>query len=605
MPDYSQKKAGNYKIIRKIGDGGFATVYLAQHTVLEKKAAVKFLLEDWIDEADVVARFFDEARTMERLHDHPSIVKILDIATMEKCKEEGLPPYFIMEYIDGRSLEDLMKSNEGFTVESIVKIMVCALSALQHCHDQGVVHRDIKPSNFMINMAGDVKLTDFGIAKACKNTSKTGEGLTLGSTDYMSPEQALGKRDLDYRSDIYSLGVTLYQMVCDRLPFVGDSPNAIALKHIQEKPLAPIEINDGVPKKLNDIILRAMQKEREHRFQSCDEMLQALITLNEPQAENADEGKSEFATVDLTKAKPEEDDDAFVSSYDHQTGSHATTRKFAAKPPAALINMVRTVLIIFGFTCLFLLIFKVYYHFTQVHLSLSSYPPGATVIINGNAVGSSPVDISLPPMGYLITFAVPGHATSTLYFDLAARQQLNINQKLLELEPPALKSLTDEMTNLAGKLQRLPNEPPKTKREFEVYEHSLAEVERIWNNFYRILSENADYEVFNQLFIEFCRRTANLQRAENFYIQLMQTKPSAMVFTFAGIIKKHQKNPKEALKLYMEAWTRDRNNRFLLNTLGEFFVEDQKPDRAKQYFEMSLFLYPEQEDVRKRLSELN
>ncbi|MBP5469446.1 MAG: serine/threonine protein kinase, partial [Candidatus Riflebacteria bacterium] len=252
--DFSQKRAGNYTLVRKLGDGGFATVYLAQHTVLEKKAAVKLLLGEWVEEQDVVTRFFDEARTMESVSEHPNIVKIIDIATKEKCQEEGLPPYFIMEYLEGKSLEDIMKSTDGFTLEQIVKIMDSALSALQFCHDHGIVHRDIKPSNFMLDADGNVKLTDFGIAKAAENTSKTGEGLTLGSTDYMSPEQALGKRDLDYRSDIYSLGVTLYQLVCDRLPFIADSANAVALKHIQEKPVPPIDLNPDVPRRLNNII---------------------------------------------------------------------------------------------------------------------------------------------------------------------------------------------------------------------------------------------------------------------------------------------------------------------------------------------------------------
>lgn len=605
MADYSQKRAGNYTIIRKLGDGGFATVYLAQHSVLEKKAAVKFLLEDWIDEADVVARFFDEARTMERLHDHPSIVKIIDIATVEKCREEGLPPYFIMEYIDGRSLEDLMKSSEGFTIEGIVKIMVCALSALQHCHDQGVVHRDIKPSNFMINSAGDVKLTDFGIAKACKNTSKTGEGLTLGSTDYMSPEQALGKRDLDYRSDIYSLGVTLYQMVCDRLPFIGDSPNAIALKHIQEKPVPPIEVNDAVPKKLNDIILRAMQKEKEHRFQSCDEMLQALITLNEPETETEDSNKPGFGTVDLTQARPESDDDAFVAGYDHDTGSHATTRKFAAKPPVALINTIRTILIVVAFTGLFLLVFKAYYQLTQAHMKFTTYPEGATVVINKEIVGSSPVELSLPPMGYLISFSLPEHATATMYFDVVARQKLNVNLKLLELAPAAVQQFRDDIARLEGRLKRLPDEPPKTKKDFASYEQTLADIEKNWNELFKVLEEHSDYEFFHHEFVDLCFRTSNIKKAEEFYARLMRSNSSAMVYTFAGLIKRRQNDSKEALRLYMEAWTIDPNNRFLLNTLGDFFIEDQKPDRARQYLEMSLFLYPEQDEVRKRLVELN
>lgn len=601
MADYSNKKAGNYTIIRKLGDGGFATVYLAQHSVLEKKAAVKFLLEDWVDDLDVVARFFDEARTMERLHDHPSIVKIIDIATVEKCREEGLPPYFIMEFIDGKSLEDLIKGSEGFTLDDIVKIMVCALSALQHCHDQGVVHRDIKPSNFMITSTGDVKLTDFGIAKACKNTSKTGEGLTLGSTDYMSPEQALGKRDLDYRSDIYSLGVTLYQLVCDRLPFVGDSANAIALKHIQEKPLAPIEINDAVPQRLNDIILRAMAKEREHRFQSCDEMLQALIKLNEPETEQP--GQS-TATIDLTELKPDQSDDAYASEFEVTSGTHPTTRKFAPKPPQSLINAIRVVLIISAFTLLFLGVFKGYYHLTQAHLKLESWPAGAVITINKEIVGSSPVDLSLPPMGYLISFSLPGFATSTAYYDVVARQNLNLNQKLFELEPPSLKSFQEKTTTLAAMLRRLPDAPPKTKKDQGAYEDALEAIEKEWKQLTEQLTEFADYEDYNRAFLDLCIRTGNHKRAGEVYAGLMQNKPSATVFTFAGLLKKHEKDLKEALRLYMEAWNKDPNNRLLLNTLGEYFAEDQKPDKARQYYEMSLFLYPEQDEVRKKLAEL-
>lgn len=601
MTDYSQKRAGNYNIIRKLGDGGFATVYLAQHTVLEKKAAVKFLLEDWIDEEDVVARFFDEARTMERLHDNPCIVKIIDIATIEKCKEEGLPPYFIMEYIDGKSLEELMKSDAGFALEDVVRIMGSALSALQHCHNLGVVHRDIKPSNFMINSNGDVKLTDFGIAKACKNTSKTGEGLTLGSTDYMSPEQALGKRDLDYRSDIYSLGVTLYQMVCDRLPFVGDSPNAIALKHIQEKPVPPASISEYIPVRLSDVIMKAMEKEREHRFQSCDEMLEALKKLSEPEEPVVADIKS----VDLSSLVPDAGEDAFSRGFDPESDSHATTKVFATRPPPAMIATIRVILIVLGFTGLFLLIFKGYSIFTQVHLSLNTIPEGAFVSVNREQIGVSPLELDLQPAGYLISFTMPGYATATVYHETQARQKISIRQKLFGLSEEDLNELNHTLESLAGKLGRLPDEPPRLKKEVPAYEKMLRSIDDDWEKTFRHLSDNADDERFNRAFVDFCARTANLPRAEKMYETLVLSKPSAATFTFAGIVKKKLKNDKDALRLFMEAWNKDPNNRNLLNTLGDFFIDDQKPDRARQYLEMSLFLYPEQSDVRKKLLEMN
>lgn len=601
MTDYSQKKAGNYTIIRKLGDGGFATVYLGQHTVLEKKAAVKFLLEDWIDEPDVVARFFDEARTMERLHDHPDIVKIIDIATMEKCREEGLPPYFIMEYIDGKSLEDVMKSDEGFTLEDIVKIMSSALSALQHCHDHGVVHRDIKPSNFMITSSGEVKLTDFGIAKACKNTSKTGEGLTLGSTDYMSPEQALGKRDLDYRSDIYSLGVTLYQMVCDQLPFIGDSPNAIALKHIQEKPVAPETFSEHIPKRLSNLILKAMEKDKEHRFQSCNEMLEALKKLDEPE----EPVLAPVAAVDLMNLKPDADEESAGENYDVTTDSHATTRKFAAKPPAAVINAIRVILIFVGFTGIFLLAFKGYSIFTQVTMSLDSVPEEATVIINRENLGVTPLKLTFPPSGYLISFTLPDYATSTVYFDLQARQSLDLKARLLPLVVPELESFISGLDELSVRISRLPGEPPKIKKDVPAYERAVEQINAGWKSAYAQLMEHYEDERFHAAFIRFCEKNANLQRGAELYQNFIKEKPETMVFAFAGLFQKRLKNDKEALRLYMESWTKNPNNRFLLNCLGDYFVDEKNVEKARQYYQMSLFLYPEQTDISKKLEKLD
>ncbi|MDN5279420.1 MAG: eukaryotic-like serine/threonine-protein kinase [Clostridiales bacterium] len=598
MADYTNKKAGNYTVLKKLGDGGFATVYLAQHSVLEKKAAVKFLLEDWVDEPDVVARFFDEARTMERLHQHPNIVKILDIATQEKCASEGLPPYFIMEYIEGHSLEDLMKSDQGFTLDEIVKIMTCALSALQHCHDLGVVHRDIKPSNILITANGEVRLTDFGIAKARKNTSKTGEGLTLGSTDYMSPEQALGKRDLDYRSDIYSLGITLYQMVCDRLPFTGDSPNAVALKHIQEHPIPPIQVNEAVPHRLNDVILKAIEKDRDDRYQSCQEMLEALENLDEPEEENG----ADVPAVDITEMKPEAEDEDFIGDYDPTTSQH-TTSKFAARPPVELIHSLRIILIILAFTGLFLAVFKGYYLLTQAKVQLATIPAGANVILNGETVGSSPVSLSLPPMGYLMSFYKEGFATSTHYFDIAARKKIVLEQKLLELNPD-FSDFNAALAKLEDQLNAMPSSNFKTKKEQERYQSARAALAKRWNETFSQLEKKIEYVEPNLALIKLGEETGNLKKLEEYYKSLAKRKPSAEAFTMAGLVNKKMKDNKEALRLYMEAWTRNRNYAFLLNSLGEFFLEDNKVAKARQYLEMSLFLYPDQKEIKEKLDAL-
>jgi len=254
---------------------------------------------------------------------------------------------------------------------------------------------------------------------------------------------------------------------------------------------------------------------------------------------------------------------------------------------------------------LFLLVFKGLNYFTRARLVLNTYPQGAAIFLNKDKVGSSPVDIYLPPMGYLINLSLPGYATASFYHDLAARQTLDLKRKLIQLEPTALTEFAGQMESLASLLKRLPDEPPKNKRDVPEYEEQLAAAEQSWEALTGELLENSDDERFNHHFINFCLSLGEIKKAESIYEKLIAEKPSAMLYAFAGNIKMHKKDPKEALRLYMEAWTRDQNNRYLLNSLGDFFIADKKPDRAKQYLEMSLFLYPDQDEVRKKLAELN
>ncbi len=600
MADYSEKRAGNYTIGKKLGDGGFATVYLAQHTILEKKAAVKFLLEDWVDEQDVVNRFFDEARTMERLKDHDNIVKILDISTVEKCSEEGLPPYFIMEYVEGKSLEEYIKEDEGFTLEDIAKITTCALSALQHCHDRGVVHRDIKPSNIMITSSGEVKLTDFGIAKARINTSKTGEGLTLGSTDYMSPEQALGKKDLDHRSDIYSLGVTLYQMVCDRLPFIGDSPNEVALKHIQEKLVSPMEINDAVPKRLNDIIVKAMEKEKEHRFQSCDEMIKAIKNLDGPEPEI----EADINAVDLTQFDNDETGQFLVSDIDDASHSHATTRKFIAKPPPALIHTIRILLIIFAFTGLFLGAFKLYNVLVTAQVTVISEPPGALITLNGEQVGTAPVVLPLPPMGYRVTLSNEGYEDTTVYYDIKPRETRQIRRTLKKIDVSYSDEFASLKESIGRAMNRVPNSAPKTKKELAKLNELKANEQKEWGKLFALLDKYSQFEELHEDFVNYCQENKILDKAAGYYKSRYEKKTTALFYTFAGIVYEKEGNRKKALDLFMLAWTVDNNDRFLLNTLGDYFSRGKDKQKAIQYYKMSLFLYPEQKEIKEKILQI-
>ncbi|MBR4570035.1 MAG: serine/threonine protein kinase [Candidatus Riflebacteria bacterium] len=612
--DYSMKRAGNYTLVRKLGDGGFATVYLAQHTVLEKKAAVKLLLGEWVDEPDVVSRFFDEARTMESVSEHPNIVKIIDIATKEKCQEEGLPPYFIMEYLEGKSLEDLMKSSDGFSLEEIVRIMDSALSALQFCHDHGVVHRDIKPSNFMMDADGNVKLTDFGIAKAAENTSKPGEGLTLGSTDYMSPEQALGKRDLDYRSDIYSLGVTLYQLVCDRLPFIADSANAVALKHIQEKPIPPIELNGEVPRRLNNVILKAMEKEREHRFQSCNEMKAELDKLLDPNADDvpveSDSGKTGVRTtsLDLSTLHAESGDEGFSrDEYDETTNyTGMTTRKLVSKPPVALVSFVRTVLIIVVASVFFLGIFYVYGKMTNVHLKLESSPSGANIYINKAMVGTSPLELSLAPMQYLVSFKYDGYGEENRLYDGVAGSDLNVSVKLIKTDPEGQTKLKATLDDFKGKVQALSKTAnSKSKKDQTAHQKNLEEVSKIYSDITDLFVANDNDIRYGKAYIEASKAFDKLDEAKGKITELINKGDNtADLHCLLCLINKAQGN-KDGYKLELDnAYIIDKNNKNVLNAYGDYYAEQGEKERAKQFWSMSLFLYPEQPEIKAKQDKL-
>ena len=616
MADYSQKRAGNYTLISKLGDGGFATVYLAQHTILEKKAAVKLLLPEWIEEADVVSRFFDEARTMESVHEHPNIVKIIDIATKEKCQEEGLPPYFIMEYLEGKSLEDIMKDpNKQFSLEEIVKIMDSALSALQFCHKKGVVHRDIKPSNFMLDAEGNVKLTDFGIAKAAENTSKTGEGLTLGSTDYMSPEQALGKRDLDYRSDIYSLGVTLYQICCDRLPFIGDSANAVALKHIQEKPVPPIEIlGDACPKRLNKVILKAMEKEREHRYQSCDEMREDLDKLLDPNAPDedytssgssgsSDSGKTaahETMSLDLSRLRPDEDDDDYTrEEFDTSTNyTGYTTKKMATRPPAFLVNFFRVLLIMAVACVFFLAMFQLYTKYTNVSLSFETDPAGAEIYVNDSMVGTSPVQISLAPMQYRISYRMPGYEVLNKLYQGEAGGTINASVELKKTDAEGLETVRKSVNNFNELFEAIPAAPGKNKKEQAAYDEAQRNANKAFDEIEKLYdSHNANIE-FGKAYIEAAKKMGRQNEAYSKIAAVAKKKDTCDVHTLLAIASMKAGNNEEAKRQLDAAYVLDKDNKEMLNVYGSYYLASGDSAQAIPFLEMSVFLYPEQPEIK-------
>ena len=265
-----------YKIQEKIGNGGMATVYKALDQILNRYVAVKVLREEFTTGEEFIKRFNAEAQSAARLT-HPNIVSVYDVG------QEYNIYYIVMELIQGKTLKQIIEEDGHLSWKWAVNIAIQIASALEMAHKNNIIHRDIKPHNIMITEDGVAKVTDFGIAKAVSNSTITAFGTTLGSVHYFSPEHARGGYT-DSKSDLYSLGVVMYEMVTGKVPFDADTPVSIALKHMQEEPVPPIKVNKEIPFAVNQIILKAMKKDPNERYQNASEMIKDLnIALKRPE----------------------------------------------------------------------------------------------------------------------------------------------------------------------------------------------------------------------------------------------------------------------------------------------------------------------------------
>ncbi|MHB9145421.1 MAG: Stk1 family PASTA domain-containing Ser/Thr kinase [Symbiobacteriia bacterium] len=253
-----------YEIQERIGGGGFALVYMAMDTFLHRQVAVKVLRQQFTTDDDFVRRFRREAQAAASLS-HPNVVSIYDVG------QEDDVYYIVMEYVDGQTLKEKIETEAPLPVPVAVRLAVQILDALEHAHFAKIVHRDIKPHNILLTKNGRVKVTDFGIARAAATTTLTHTGSIVGSAHYFSPEQARGGFTGE-KSDIYSVGVVLYEMLTGHVPFEGDSPISVAIKHIQEEGVPVSQLNPEVPLELQEIVTRAMQKDQSLRYQSAGEM---------------------------------------------------------------------------------------------------------------------------------------------------------------------------------------------------------------------------------------------------------------------------------------------------------------------------------------------
>jgi len=257
-----------YQIIKKIGDGGMAVVYLAKDTFLDRLVAVKVLREEFSGEKNFTIQFHHEAKAIAGLIDL-NIVNIYDYGVNDGRS------FIVMEYVDGQTLKEIIAENAPLSTEQVAEIGKQICSGIAKAHSKGVVHKDIKPQNILIDATGTVKVMDFGIAQSKQTEDIAYEKGILGSAHYFSPEQARGET-IDHRTDIYSIGVVLYEMCTGRLPYTGDSPVTVALKHLQSEPLLPSKINPAVSIELERVILKAMAKNPVDRYSSTEEMKLAL-----------------------------------------------------------------------------------------------------------------------------------------------------------------------------------------------------------------------------------------------------------------------------------------------------------------------------------------
>jgi eukaryotic-like serine/threonine-protein kinase len=261
---------GRYELDGIVGRGGMAEVFRARDIRLDRIVAVKTLRDDLARDQTFQARFRREAQSAASLN-HPSIVAVYD--TGEDMVGPTNVPYIVMEYVDGQTLRDLLREDRRLLPERAAEITDGVLRALDYSHRNGIVHRDIKPGNVMLTRTGEVKVMDFGIARAVSDTqaTMTQTAQVIGTAQYLSPEQARGER-VDARSDLYSAGCLMYELLTGRPPFTGDSPVAIAYQHVRENPIPPSQVDPEIPDWADSIVLKAMAKDPAHRYQSAGEM---------------------------------------------------------------------------------------------------------------------------------------------------------------------------------------------------------------------------------------------------------------------------------------------------------------------------------------------
>lgn len=412
-----------YELVEIIGTGGMAMVYRAQDHRLNRSVAVKILKSELAEDEEFRRRFRDESQAVAMLS-HPNIVSVYDVS-------RGETEYIVMELIDGITLKQYMERRGKLNWREALHFITQIMRGLSHAHSRGIVHRDIKPQNVMILLDGSVKIADFGIARLESSAQPTMTQQALGSVHYISPEQAKGDRT-DARSDIYSAGVVLYEMLTNRLPFEGDSAVSVAIQHLSSVPLSPCEIDPTVPKALEKICMKAMASNIDKRYPTADAMIDDLEKFRRNPDTTLDftiEELREKSTDEPTQHLPSVKD---VSSRSGRRESGETERGYTGEQESALPKALLVVAI--AVVCISAL-------FGLWHLVLGSFdtPPVQTEFTVPNLIGKTPEEArELPEVAGIFTITQIGQRTSAEYpagqiieqtptFGKTVREQREIN----------------------------------------------------------------------------------------------------------------------------------------------------------------------------------
>jgi serine/threonine protein kinase len=361
--------AGRYQIIEELGRGGMGRVYKALDKEINEKVAIKILKPEISAEKGTIERFRNELRLARKIR-HKNVCQMYDITTARNL-------YFItMEYVSGEDLKTTLNRVGRLSVGKTLLVARQICKGLSEAHGLGVIHRDLKPHNIMIDRAGDVRIMDFGVARSLKSEGLTESGVMIGTPDYMSPEQALGD-PVDERSDIYSLGVILYELLVGEVPFKGDTAFSVALKHKTEPAPNPKELNDQLPDDVAALLLKCLEKEKKKRFQNTEELLQEIISTGQRQPTTE-------------KVVPD------------RRQSTALPRKGFPRfvlPAALLLAAMLIVALVF------------WPDGGEVLIEIDTSPPDAEVFLNNRSLGSHPVKVRIKPGVYKIRVEKEGYQT--------------------------------------------------------------------------------------------------------------------------------------------------------------------------------------------------